>query len=309
MNELWNQCKSLVNTNLTEQNNEEYLYALYSATLALLLIKPKLTLSKLPNILQSLNIIIGNETTLELATKNIEGFVDDGNLEKSGATIIRQINYDDEKDILSENKYLVFSTNNQNISKAETVMKLIHEFFHLLRHGGISKTNTVIKDIEGISINRFNLNTGTMKRKHFQFEEAIVQSYTDEALKLLNEYLNTNNNLPSYLNCLKIELQNFSYSAYYLHLYILNMYKQNPKINVLIDESFENFTTPSSLAQYINDVMDSPSAFSRVSKKLDNLIAIQDDKTTTDNEFNNYLNEIKKEINEFLLKIRYTYKK
>ncbi len=309
MNELWNQCKSLVNSNLKEQYSEEHLYALYSATLALLLIKPKLALSKLPNILQSLNIIIGNETALELATKNIEGFVDDGNLEKSGAAIIRQINYDDKQDTLTEDRYLVFSANNQNISKAETVMKLIHEFFHLLRHGGISKTNTVIKDIEGISINRFNLNTMTMKRKHFQLEEAIVQSYTNEALTLLNEYLNTNDNLPSFLNSLKIELQNFSYRAYDLHLYILNMFKQNPKINTLIDKSFENFTTPSPLAQYVNDVMASPSAFSRMSKKLDYLIAIQGDKTITDKEFNNYLSETEKEINEFLLRSKYTHKK
>ena len=125
MNELWNQCKSLVNSNLKEQYSEEHLYALYSATLALLLIKPKLALSKLPNILQSLNIIIGNETALELATKNIEGFVDDGNLEKSGAAIIRQINYDDKQDTLTEDRYLVFSANTSRLTGRLMYLKAV----------------------------------------------------------------------------------------------------------------------------------------------------------------------------------------
>ena len=179
-------------------------------------------------------------------------------------------------------------------------MKITHELFHLLRHGNITKNDKEIKDIEGISINTFNLETKELKRKHMQLEEAIVQSYTNEALNLLKDYLN-NNNINDFLKSLQKELISFSYSAYDIHLNILNIYKRNPKIEELIDDTFENYETPSKLAIYINSVMTSSSAFTKMSRNLDKLIEGMDNGNlpNIENAKGIYLNMLK-DAKEFL---------
>ena len=188
-------------------------------------------------------------------------------------------------------------------------MKITHELFHLLRQGSITKNNKEIKDIEGISIYTFNLETKVLKRKHMQVEEAIVQSYTNEALNLLKDYLN-NNNINDFLKSLQKELSNFSYDAYDMHLNILNIYKRNPKIEELIDETFENFETPSKLAKYINSVMTSSSAFTKMSKNLDKLIENMNNGNVSniENTKNIYLNMLK-DAKEFLDRSQNKYKK
>ncbi len=300
MNELYEKCQSLVNANLKENIDKENLNVLYASVLAIFLLKPELTLKKLPNILNSLNLIVGNKSVLNLAIDNIEGIDDIEILKAAGAVITRNINYDEETGNLSLDKYLILSKDNKKINKAEAVMKITHELFHLLRHGNITKNDKEIKDIEGISINTFNLETKELKRKHMQLEEAIVQSYTNEALNLLKDYLN-NNNINDFLKSLQKELISFSYSAYDIHLNILNIYKRNPKIEELIDDTFENYETPSKLAIYINSVMTSSSAFTKMSRNLDKLIEGMDNGNlpNIENAKGIYLNMLK-DAKEFL---------
>ena len=223
MNELYEKCQSLVDKNLKGNVDKENLNILYASVLAIFLLKPELTLKKLPNILNSLNLIVGDKSVLNLAIDNIEGIDDTEILKSAGAVITRSINYDEETGNISLDNYLILSKDNKRVNKAEALMKITHELFHFLRQGSITKNDKEIKDIEGISIYTFNLEAKVLKRKHMRVEEAIVQSYTNEALNLLKDYLN-NNNINDFLKGLQKELSNFSYDAYDLHLNILNIY-------------------------------------------------------------------------------------
>ena len=309
MNELYEKCQSLVDKNLKGNVDKENLNILYASVLAIFLLKPELTLKKLPNILNSLNLIVGDKSVLNLAIDNIEGIDDTEILKSAGAVITRSINYDEETGNISLDNYLILSKDNKRVNKAEALMKITHELFHLLRQGSITKNNKEIKDIEGISIYTFNLETKVLKRKHMQVEEAIVQSYTNEALNLLKDYLN-NNNINDFLKSLQKELSNFSYDAYDMHLNILNIYKRNPKIEELIDETFENFETQSKQTKYINSVMTSSSAFTKMSKNLDKLIENMNNGNVSniENTKNIYLNMLK-DAKEFLDRSQNKYKK
>ena len=71
MNELYEKCQSLVDKNLKGNVDKENLNILYASVLAIFLLKPELTLKKLPNILNSLNLIVGDKSVLNLAIYNI----------------------------------------------------------------------------------------------------------------------------------------------------------------------------------------------------------------------------------------------
>ena len=92
MNELYEKCQSLVDKNLKGNVDKENLNILYASVLAIFLLKPELTLKKLPNILNSLNLIVGDKSVLNLAIDNIEGIDDTEILKSASAVITRSIN-------------------------------------------------------------------------------------------------------------------------------------------------------------------------------------------------------------------------
>lgn len=272
MNELFTTSRQLLQKHLKKEYPEELFDAMAIAVMGLLLIKPELTLEKFPAILEELPIIAEGGPILDIAINNIKDYVDDGSLDYSDAAVIRGLSIDEVDDGIQakENRIFILSMTNLHHEPALLVSKITHEFIHLLRFGGIENKNGKLKIYAGVNTNYFSVEHKTMNRKHVILEEGIVQSYTNLAMEKLTKLLeNEVLEKGSFLSQYRDDLLQFSDSSYILPTRIIDCLSEDSSFHQLIDESFENHSTPSAVSTYFNSVMGSANAFTTFSKQLD----------------------------------------
>ena len=294
--ELINKCRELVKNNIKDTVDENVIEYLTLSIVALKLTLPENITSKLPSILNKLNIYALNKTVLDIAHDELGNYMEDNSLSHADAAVTRSLKIDDESKTIDEDWNILISLK-KNKETHEMIGKIIHELIHLLRFNGIKQEGNNIKLLDGISNASITLEPLTVKRKHYYLEEGIVQTYTNMAMKTLYEYLNNSKIKNNIVEEYKKEMKNYNYSDYLLETEIIKLLSNNNHINNLLLETFNEKNIPSSLANYYNNVMDDNTAFTRLSRKLDNV-----SNSVRDNEIEINFKELSNEIKMFLMK-------
>lgn len=272
MNELFDKCKSLILDNYRGKIDDTSLEAMTIAVMALCLRNEKRTLDRLPTLLQNIEIFAENDSVLNIAKRNISSFNDEVIDDNIGACVIRGFGTDDETGNIYEDKCLVVSTVNLSDNPSDVIMKITHELTHLLRDQKFEANGKSIKTKNGISTVRVkDVSTGEKKTKHFYFEEGIVQRYTNQALDMLHEFIKDEKlDSSSLLSRFRTDYPSKVKSAYDLQVQIVDTLCMDKQFDELVDASFDEDCTPASLITYYNNKMNDSTAFSSLSKDVDN---------------------------------------
>lgn len=296
--ELINKCRELVKNNIKDTVDESVIEYISLSIMALKLTLPENITSKLPKILNKLNIYALNKTVLEIAHDELGNYMEDNSLSHADAAVTRSLKIDDEMETIDEDWNLLISLK-KNKEIHEIIGKIIHELIHLLRFNGIRQEGNNIKLLDGISNASITLEPLTVKRKHYYLEEGIVQTYTNMAMKTLYEYSINSKIKYDLLDEYKKEMKQYNYSDYLLETEIIKMLSNNTHINNLLLETFNEKNIPCSLANYYNNVMDDNTAFTRLSRKLDNV-----SNSVRDNDIELNFKDLGQEIKLFLSKTK-----
>lgn len=305
MNEFLLSCKSIVLNNVNCSISEEVIDVLTIAVMALVLSHKEIALEKLPKILQELDIYAEDKSVLEISHEKLNNYMEDESLSHSDAAVTRSLKIDDSSNkVVGEKRTLIMSLSALHKNgPIDMIEKVIHELLHLMRFGGIDdqEKNIVIKD--GIGTARFNKGSSTVRRKHYNLEEGIVQFYTLEALNSLYQFIESENvSSNKFLADFKRKYKSYDFNCYKLQVIILEQLCNNSKFRQLLDYTFEEDTTPSQLALYFNEVMGSGSAFTSFSRQID--LLTESAISGNDSISERIAIEIKKEIYLFNTKAR-----
>lgn len=109
-----------------------------------------------------------------------------------------------------------------------------------------------------------------MIRRNQFLEEGIVQFYANMAIKELADYTLENDvqNVET-LKTFKKEIRNKNLNTYLLQTSLIEKLSFDLKFFELLDETFEEMENHSKLEKYFNSIMNSSTAFSRLSKLID----------------------------------------
>ncbi len=272
MKELFESCKKLIIDNYKGNIDDVSLEAMTIAVMALCLRNEKRTLDKLPRILQTIEIFAEKTSVLDIAKNNISTFNDEMIDDNIGACVVRGFGTDDDTGEIYEEKCLIVSTVNLEKNPSDVIMKIAHELTHLLRDQKFEAVGKSITTKNGISIVRVkDVSTGEKKTKHFYFEEGIVQRYTNQALDMLHEFIeNEDIDDSCLLGRFKSEYPSKVRSAYDLQVQIVDTLCKDKQFDGAVDASFDEECTPASLITYYNNKMNDSTAFSSLSKDVDN---------------------------------------
>lgn len=272
MDELIKKSQELVKNNITGDHDDALIELLADAVLALLLIKPSLTLEVLPERLSKLNIIADKRKVLDMAHDDLGDYMEDDQLKNSNAAVIRQLSIDEE-DELSEVRHLLVSLGDVN-NYTDIICVLIHELTHLLRFSWsiYDSDSEVLKTKEGIGINIYDGKRQYLRRRNQYLEEGIVQFYANMATKELAGYIDdVDVSEIKTLAAFKKEIPNKKFNSYLLQTSLIEKLSFDMNFLELLEETFEEVESHSKLEKYFNSIMHSSTAFSRFSKLIDNV--------------------------------------
>lgn len=108
--------------------------------------------------------------------------------DSTNAFVTRALSLGDDNKF-SEEWSMYVSTYDKKKRFVNIIGKSVHELIHLLRFNGIVDGDKESKIRDGVSIARCNKETKSVKRKHYNLEEGIVQRYTNQALDMLHEFI------------------------------------------------------------------------------------------------------------------------
>lgn len=297
--EIYEKCQNLIKNNIKQSLNEKTTDILTAATLALMLKNPERTLQKLPSIFQELTIFADNRSVLEICHEELGNYQEDEFVKHGKAAVTRALSYDEETGAIQEQRNLLLSL--QEFNAYILIEKTIHELTHLMRYKEIEQTKGIIKIRNGININKFNPATNTLKRKHFHLEDGIVERYAKEAAKELYDFLMNNPELTRKYPLLKRYIKNFplmeEVNHYTISETILNNLCADRYFRQTLDASFEEDITPPSVITYYNNVLNSATAFGRLSKNIDKLAT-----STEESELRTAIQEVQLDTAIFLSK-------
>ena len=261
-------CKEMVQNNISKPLDEETLEIMQYVVAALVLVKEKVAIEKLPSILKELDIYAENKTVLEMAHEYLQNYQEDNDLAHGDACVCRSLLFEEDGSLVKEKRTLLISTS-ENDDIFEIIEKLVHEFMHLLRFGGIEKSGEDHKIRDGISVTYYNPKTGKSRRKHRDLEEGTVQKYTNEALHALANLLREEH-VETIISKKFLKGHCTSkFTTYLIERTIIEKLCQSPEFNKLLDESFTDHTMPSPAIKYYNTVMRSSMAFADLERQME----------------------------------------
>lgn len=271
MKELYDKCQRIILDNYNGDLNNDVLEILTVSLMALFLHNQKLTVDKTSAVFRDIKIFADKKSVVEI----VREYLGDENCtnENMGACVVRGYEKDDITGKISEKKSLVISLTNYEEKVVDVVEKVIHEFTHLLRDGGFSVNGSEIKLRNGISIIRFSdyNDPSSQKMKHFFFEEGIVQRYAEQAFSTLYEFIKDEDvDENCLLGRIKNEYLTKSRSPYEIQVRAIDALCEDENFSQLIDESFDDFSTPSKVSIYYNNKMRNSIAFTSLSREFDN---------------------------------------
>lgn len=250
MDQLYKRTKELVDWNL-EIDNDNIKEIFYGATLAIFLTNPELATKRLFDILNQL------ETT-DLTNNDRNGYI---SYKHGNFTTLFDINYDK-----VEKKTIIYQSDYTNNNSIYDLANMTHDLYYLMRLSEYvdADGNLVLKS--GVSINHIDTD-GNIKKKNYQFEEAIIQRQTTGAINNLKEYIKDwDLNTDSLLFNLK---NNSIRHTDRLKQGIVSELCDNQEFEELLDKSFSDVDNSVDIVSYYNKVMNSNNAFNKLSKAMD----------------------------------------
>ena len=241
--------------------------------LGVILVKGKEAIDKFPEVLKTLTVISDNRSVVEIAHQDLKNFQEDTTLSGADACVTRTIEYKNNK--YEEQKTLIVSLSAKLTNPIfSLVVNCMHEFFHLLRFGGIEETSSGLIISDGISYATADKQLNLKRRKHYHMEEGIVEAATDEGIEQLKIFLQDYNPKDSsVIKACQEELATGTYKriGHKMAKKLIKMLYTDPEFkNRAYQADFEH-SRPSELAKYYDSVVGF-GAFNAFSKKFDDLI-------------------------------------
>lgn len=271
MKELYDAAQQLILNNYKDELEPLVLDILTISVMALLLRNEKLTIERLPKILNDVTIYAEDKSTLEISQSRLGNFQENELLSNACACSQRVATFDAEKMEVQEKAYLIISTGVLADNIVEAIGKCTHEFTHLLRRGSIKLKDDTMYVTDGIKTTSINFKTNHRKCKHFYLEEGIVQRYTMQALDMLHEFVKKDSGPKSNtISCFKRNYPKRFQNPYAICTDLLNQLCEDNNFNILVDETICLGEETSELISYFNSLVgDKVSLFTNFSKDLD----------------------------------------
>lgn len=260
-------CKKLVQSNITKSLDDKAIEIMQYVVAALILEKEQIATERLPRILQELQIYAENRSILEMSHEYLNNYDEDNLLSRGNACVTRRLSFDNET-FLGEHWYLLLSLSKHN-DTYQIISTLTHEFMHLLRHDASQQDGIHVKIRSGISINYLDSQKGKLRKKHQILEEGIVQKYTYEALKELYDYLKEQKIETEIAKDFIKGYDSEKFEDYLLERSMLETLCRNQKFLSLVETSFTDPTIPSPVTQYFNTIMGSSNALTELENCLE----------------------------------------
>ena len=265
--ELMNNSKKFVESNIKKELDPKLMEMMQYVVMALLLTLGDVAKERLPKILAELNIYAEGKTVLEMAHEYLNNYQEDDALKFSDACVTRSLSFEDDGTFVEEKRNLIVSLKDGN-DYFNIISKLIHEFIHLLRFGGVQQEGHTYKIKDGISVSYFDADKRKLRRKHENMEEGIVQRYTNLAIHNLYNLLQSEKMDSSIYQSFMTGYKHCKFQDYLLETSMIDTLCKNPKFQELVDQSFVEEEIPAQAIQYFNSVMNSSSAFLELGKLL-----------------------------------------
>lgn len=300
MEQLYKNTKLLILNNYNGEFDEKTLDMLTVSVMSLFIRFPEVTKDKIPNILNRLKIFFENKSVLQMVTDKYPEYPTSEITEATKAFVIRELNLDDSENI-DEEWSMYISTSDITNGVVNIIAKSTHELIHLLRFNGIINCEKEIKIRDGVSVARYNKKTKTLKRKHHNLEEGIVEDFTIKAMMSLYDFIkNEDVSFSPALNLFKKRFQRDFKPSYEIERFFLDGLNKDKKFNELLEYSFIDKNEPLLLVTYYNNVLENSSAFYILSSELDSIVEYAEKVDVR--YFKIKMNQLIDQINEFLKK-------
>lgn len=283
--ELMEEAKKLISEHVKKEVDPKVLEIMEYVLTAILLTFNGFAREKLPSILDDLHIFAENKSISEIARDNLDNFIEEEKFKFGDAGVIRSIVYDeDDASFIEEDRHLLISLKDGN-NYYTIILKVIHEFIHLLRFGGIILKGTKYKVKDGISIAQFDAKNKNGKRKYMNLEEGIVQEYTNKALHNLYEYISGYKIDSNIYRVFIREYKRAKFDDLLLEVKIIETLSQDSKFKEYVELSFTEEEIPSQLVQYFNSVLESTTACLELDRLLESIRFGDGDESEIENLF------------------------
>lgn len=303
MKELYESTKQFILNNYKGTLNEETLDILTVSVMSLFINLGEVAKTRFPEVFDKLDIHFGDKHVRELVADRYPEYSIGEITNTTNALVTRALSLGDDNKF-SEEWSMFISTNDLSKRMVNVIAKSTHELIHLLRFNGIVDSDTEAKVRDGVSVARCNKVTKTVKRKHYNLEEGIVELYTISSMKALFEFVkNEEVSFSPALSTFKNRYQKDFSPSYNIERFFLDELTHDKKFAELLDYSFVDTSEPLQLVTYYNNVVGSSSGFTSLSRGLDKVV---DDVHREDMAaFKMSSNELVGKINSFLAKKKY----
>lgn len=275
MKELYTEIQKLIINNYKGTLNEEILDLITVAVMALYIKNPKMTLEKLPKVLNKIDILAGDNKVSNYILEKYPNYPWDPTMDSESAMAVRALNY--EAKPIDEDWIMAISTTKINTEPATVIAKTIHELTHLLRFGGIEETKKEITVKDGVCTNRIDKRFGNSTKINYYFEEGIVEKYTKDTIENFYTYLSSKEDLSfsKTLASLKRKFNGKFKNSYLIEVSLLELLYTNEKMKELIENTFEQEASRK-LVNYYDSLSGTRGAFSLLSAGIDRIEALID---------------------------------
>lgn len=275
MKELYTEIQKLIINNYKGTLNDEILDLITVAVMALYIKNPKMTLEKLPKVLNKIDILAGDNKVSNYILEKYPNYPWDPTMDSESAMAVRALNY--EVKPIDEDWTMAISTTKINTDPATVIAKTIHELTHLLRFGGIEETKKEITVKDGVCTTRIDKRYGNSTKNNYYFEEGIVEKYTKDTIENFYTYLSSKEDLSfsKTLASLKRKFNGKFKNSYLIEVSLLELLYTNEKMKELIENTFEQEASRK-LVNYYDSLSGTRGAFSLLSAGIDRIEALID---------------------------------
>lgn len=300
LKELYDKTKLFILNNYKGKLEEETLDILTVSIMSLFIRFPEVTKEKLPNVLDKIEIFFENKSILDMVSKRYPEFPKHEITDTTNAFVTRALSLGEDNKF-TEEWSMYISTSDIKNKTVNIVSKSVHELIHLLRFNGIIDNDNEAKIRDGVSIARVNKLTKIPKRKHYNFEEGVVEDFTIKAMESLYDFIkNEDVSFSPALSSFKTNFKRDFKPSYELERFFLEGLNKNKQFSDLLEYSFVDKNEPLSVITYYNNAIGDPSGFTRLSRGLDTVVEFADNEDIEN--LKKASSQLIEQINVFLMK-------
>lgn len=302
MKELYESAKQIILNNYKGDLDEETLDILTVSVMALFARFSDVSQKRIPEILNKLEIHFGDKSISEMVSDRYPEYPIGEIGEHTNAFVTRAMKLGDDNKFDEEWTMFVSKSAIKHDS-VNIVAKTTHELVHLLRFNGIIDSDTEAKIRDGFSVGRVNKETKVLKRKHYNFEEGVVEHFTIKSMENLYELIkNEDVSFSPVLSTFKSNFETNFKKSYEIERFFLDGLLRDKKFEELLEYSFVDQSEPLTLVTHFNNVVGDASGFTRLSRTIDRVVDCATAEDTAN--FQKNTEDAIKQINGFLAKTK-----